>query len=94
LPYGGEHPANCHERGGQFLFNVPSLAFKLLYCFCSLCFEIVEKSTRVKGAIVTDDTLRKRFERAIEELAKIKKVGTTGQWFWLDNRTKPDMSGH
>ncbi len=50
--------------------------------------------SNAKGAMITDDTLRKRFERAIEELVKIKKIGTMGQWFWLDNRTNPDMSGH
>jgi hypothetical protein len=49
---------------------------------------------REKQPNLTDDTLRKRLGRAIEDLVKIKKIGTTGQWFWLDNRRKPDMSGH
>jgi hypothetical protein len=49
---------------------------------------------REKDPDVTEDTLRKRFGRAIDELVKIKKIGTSGQWFWVDSRTKPDMSGH
>jgi hypothetical protein len=49
---------------------------------------------REKDPNVTEDTLRKRFARAIDELVKIKKISTSGQWFWLGSRTKPDMSGH
>jgi|SRR5712664_170674 len=42
----------------------------------------------------TEDTLSKRFRRAVVELTDSSKVGSSGQWFWLDSRTKPDMSGH
>jgi hypothetical protein len=34
---------------------------------------------REKDPNVTEDTLRKRFGRAIDELVKIKKIGTSGQ---------------
>jgi hypothetical protein len=42
----------------------------------------------------TDDTLSKRFRRAIGDLVKSEQIGTLGQWFWLDSRTTLDMSGH
>jgi hypothetical protein len=50
--------------------------------------------TKVKEPQITDDALSKRFRRAIDELAKEQQIGTLGQWFWLDSRTTPDMSGH
>jgi hypothetical protein len=50
--------------------------------------------TRAKEKQVAEDTLSKRFRRAIGDLVKSQQIGTLGQWFWLDSRTKPDMSGH
>jgi hypothetical protein len=47
-----------------------------------------------KKADVTDETLSKRFRRAIGELVKGQQIGTLGQWFWRDSRTTLDMSGH
>lgn len=41
-----------------------------------------------------EDTLSKRFRRAVVELTEGNKVGSSGQWFWLDSRTLADMSGH
>ncbi|WP_428841254.1 AAA family ATPase [Bradyrhizobium barranii] len=41
-----------------------------------------------------EDTLSKRFRRAIAELTEGDAVGSAGQWFWLDSRTLADMSGH
>jgi AAA domain-containing protein len=49
---------------------------------------------REKEPTAADDTLSKRFRRAIGELVDSQQVSTVGQWFWLDSRTKPDMSGH
>jgi hypothetical protein len=49
---------------------------------------------KAKEADVTEDTLSKRFRRAIGELVKSQQIGTLGQWFWLDSRTTLDMSGH
>ncbi|MDH2357696.1 AAA family ATPase, partial [Bradyrhizobium sp. SSUT112] len=42
----------------------------------------------------TEDTLGKRFRRAVVELTEGKEVGSSGQWFWRDSRTSADMSGH
>jgi hypothetical protein len=47
-----------------------------------------------KKADVTDETLSKRFRRAIGESVKSQQIGTWGQWFRLDSRTTLDMSGH
>ncbi|MDH2341547.1 AAA family ATPase [Bradyrhizobium sp. SSUT77] len=41
----------------------------------------------VKEPKATEDTLGKRFRRAVVELTEGHKVGSSGQWFWLDNRT-------
>ncbi|MEH2485772.1 AAA family ATPase [Bradyrhizobium sp. AZCC 2230] len=41
-----------------------------------------------------EDTLSKRFRRAVVELNESEAVGSSGQWFWLDSRTSADMSGH
>jgi hypothetical protein len=49
---------------------------------------------KAKEAAVTEDTLSKRFRRAIGDLVKSQQIGTLGQWFWLDSRTTLDMSGH
>jgi AAA domain-containing protein len=49
---------------------------------------------REKEPTAADDTLSKRFRRAIGDLVKSQQIGTLGQWFWLDSRTNPDMSGH
>jgi hypothetical protein len=49
---------------------------------------------KAKEADITEDTLSKRFRRAIGELVKSQQIGTLGQWFWLDSRTSLDMSGH
>jgi hypothetical protein len=49
---------------------------------------------KAKEKDVTEDTLSKRFRRAIGELVKSQQIGTLGQWFWLDSRTTLDMSGH
>jgi hypothetical protein len=43
---------------------------------------------KAKEADIPDDTLSKRFRRAIGELVKSQQIGTLGQWFWLDSRTK------
>jgi hypothetical protein len=40
------------------------------------------------GTGVADDTLRKRFERAVKALLETGRVAKTGEWYWL-----PDMSG-
>jgi hypothetical protein len=48
---------------------------------------------RAREDKVTEDTLSKRFRRAIVDLVKSQQIGTLGQWFWLDSRTTPDMSG-
>jgi hypothetical protein len=50
--------------------------------------------TKVKEPKITDDTLSKRFRRAVEDLVKGEQIGALGQWFWLDSRTNPDMPGH
>jgi hypothetical protein len=44
---------------------------------------------------VSDDTVGKRFRRAITELLESKQINNVGEWFWLDSRTPdmPDMSG-
>jgi hypothetical protein len=42
---------------------------------------------QAKEAKVAEDTLSKRFRRAIGELVKSQQIGTLGQWFWLDSRT-------
>ncbi|WP_456664699.1 AAA family ATPase [Bradyrhizobium sp. LB13.1] len=47
-----------------------------------------------KEAKAAEDTLSKRFRRALVELTEGNKVGSSGQWFWLDSRTLADMSGH
>jgi hypothetical protein len=49
---------------------------------------------KAKEKDVTEDTLSKRFRRAIGELVKSQQIGTLGQRFWLDSRTTLDMSGH
>ena len=49
---------------------------------------------KAKEAAITEDTLSKRFRRAIGELVKSQQIGTLGQWLWLDSRTTLDMSGH
>jgi hypothetical protein len=49
---------------------------------------------RKKEPDAAEDTLSKRFRRAIGDLVKSQQIGTLGQWFWLDSRTNPDMSGH
>lgn len=49
---------------------------------------------KAKESDITDDTLSRRFRRAIGELVKSQQIGTLGQWFWLDSRTTLDMSGH
>ena len=49
---------------------------------------------KAKEADITDDTLSRRFRRAIGELVKSQQIGTLGQWLWLDSRTTLDMSGH
>nr|WP_306235704.1 AAA family ATPase [Bradyrhizobium sp. Bra64] len=41
-----------------------------------------------------EDTLSKRFRRAVIELTEGNNVSSLGQWFWLDSRTLADMSGH
>jgi hypothetical protein len=49
---------------------------------------------RTMEAEIAEDTLSKRFRRAIGDLVKSRQIGTLGQWFWLDSRTILDMSGH
>jgi AAA domain len=39
--------------------------------------------TRARDANVTDDTLRKRFNRAIMDLTTAKQLETVGEWFWI-----------
>jgi hypothetical protein len=39
--------------------------------------------TRAREDKVTEDTLRKRFNRAILDLGTEKQLETTGEWFWL-----------
>jgi len=49
---------------------------------------------KAKQADRTDDTLSKRFRRAVDELVKSRQIGALGEWFWLDSRTTLDMSRH
>ena len=52
------------------------------------------KDAWAKEPQATEDTLSKRFRRAVSQLLDGNQICSIGEWFWLDSRTKPDMSGH
>ena len=52
------------------------------------------KDAGAKEPQATEDTLSKRFRRAVSQLLDGNQICSIGEWFWLDSRTKPDMSGH
>jgi hypothetical protein len=47
---------------------------------------------RLKEPNAVDDTLSKRFRRAMVDLLTAKQIGNVGEWFWLDSRTERTLS--
>jgi hypothetical protein len=82
---------SIEEHGRGVPDNAPGFPKDVVVASTDLWRDAYYASCRAREPNVSDDTLRKRYERAVTALIDSDRIGRTGQWNWIP---QPEVTLH